>query len=280
MKQDINKARMDAYGETTEAGALTQKKEASFVYFVKHGDATIADLRDGWWDRSTYVKIGKATHCATRLAGLQCGNPIKLTFLGCMRGGEKEERELHKFLHAYRASGEWFRYTINVARYIDNLHLFNVEGKERCDPEETNKLDNSEDGDGVALKDTPGMDRFTLGCDCTWGVERMLGEVERGWRRPTCCEPSEENIDLMERLFRNKITTPKANRFHIDIFNNPIWEGQLYYRICPHPFDPAWKLSEKSASTILNIFFGARSEAAVPARRRKPLFKQDNTVIV
>lgn len=56
------------------------------------------------------VKVGFTTKDPrARLKQLQTGNPTRLRLIGWYPGTQRDERELHERLAAYRISGEWFR---------------------------------------------------------------------------------------------------------------------------------------------------------------------------
>lgn len=62
-------------------------------------------------ETTAFVKIGiTARHdISLRLTGLQNGNPHKLIVLGTAHWPDSTERNIHRFLKAYRVRGEWFR---------------------------------------------------------------------------------------------------------------------------------------------------------------------------
>jgi len=72
-----------------------------------------------------YIKIGKANNVAKRIEQLQFGNARLLITVGCMYGGIKKEKELHKMFKQHHISGEWFR---SVSEIISFAKMNNVEG--------------------------------------------------------------------------------------------------------------------------------------------------------
>lgn len=79
------------------------------VYFIKGGP---------------FLKIGKGTFNGTaRMRAFETGNPYELELVGHIKGGLKEERELHKRFAEYRfrPNGEWFRLEGELADYIATL---------------------------------------------------------------------------------------------------------------------------------------------------------------
>lgn len=64
-----------------------------FVYVVRSGSA---------------IKIGKAVDVWDRIAGLQCGNPVKLELLYVVPGGHELETRFHRWLEHDCIHGEWF----------------------------------------------------------------------------------------------------------------------------------------------------------------------------
>jgi hypothetical protein len=244
----------------------------SYIYFIKHGpgDCELLGLHDGYWDGETYVKIGRATNLRTRLGGIQCGNPITLDFLGCMYGGDPEEKELHRFLRQYRARGEWFRYSAPVAQFISNLNLFNIWGmrEDKCE-EETICEDYDRENDSSF--EVAGTDSFTMGCEHTSEVDGMLNELEQPktinkysgkenidrYRRypPTSVgmiREQKKDRDSMEEFFGGALRLTEARKFHLDDFLQPIQKGDSYYRLNTVGCDyDTFKLSLQSVHQLL-----------------------------
>ncbi len=70
------------------------------------------------------VKVGVADRPWRRLAGLQIGNPERLTIIRLIRhGGIDGERELHRRFLGFRLSGEWFRWEGEFRKYVESLPL-------------------------------------------------------------------------------------------------------------------------------------------------------------
>lgn len=67
-----------------------------------------------------FVKIGKTTQQANRLAALQTANPFDLVTVAIIQpdDGDELERELHKRFARYRHRGEWFRDAGWLSRWI------------------------------------------------------------------------------------------------------------------------------------------------------------------
>jgi hypothetical protein len=78
-----------------EAARVEFPKPQRNVYFVECGD---------------FVKIGWCSgDPIRRLSELQNGNPHRMSLLGTMRGGPREEAALHRRFSELRGRGEWFR---------------------------------------------------------------------------------------------------------------------------------------------------------------------------
>ena len=106
------------------------------------------------WDGVSFVKVGRTVDVRKRLESLQCGNPMGLQLLGCVKGGPELEGNLHRWLKPYRHScGEWFQYSYRVAQYINALHLYKLDGN--CEPHNL-------------------TDEMLLGCECVWTIEDHL----------------------------------------------------------------------------------------------------------
>ncbi len=66
------------------------------------------------------IKIGKADDILNRMAGHQLGSPDVLLLRWFYRAPASHERWLHRFFHASRVHGEWFRPTPDLVEYINN----------------------------------------------------------------------------------------------------------------------------------------------------------------
>lgn len=87
----------DEYGPT--------RKPTGFVYFIRAVEA----------DR---VKIGWTVDVAKRLRGLQTSSPFALTLVGALAGETGFEGRLHRRFAADRVSGEWFRLSAEIRKYL------------------------------------------------------------------------------------------------------------------------------------------------------------------
>jgi hypothetical protein len=74
------------------------------VYFIFDGEA---------------VKIGYSTKALKRLKNLQTSHSRTLKIIGTMPGSIRLEKQLHKKFRRLRVRNEWFRYTKEIARYIE-----------------------------------------------------------------------------------------------------------------------------------------------------------------
>lgn len=75
-----------------------------FVYFIQ--------------DSNGFIKIGVSVDPKNRLADLQVSHPYKLTLLGTIPGGIKEERSIHTLFAECRVGGEWFKPNEALSVYI------------------------------------------------------------------------------------------------------------------------------------------------------------------
>jgi len=76
------------------------------VYFARAGD-------DG------PIKIGyTASSPVERIAALQTGCPWRISLIGAIEGGTKEEAWLHRRFAALKIEGEWFRPTPEIEKAI------------------------------------------------------------------------------------------------------------------------------------------------------------------
>ena len=95
---------LQSIGTKDEAHA---DKSNEVVYFLRAGG---------------FVKIGKSTYSGKRrIAELQTGCPYPIEFIGQIKGGQREERALHRQFAPIRAQGEWFYATEQLLAYIESL---------------------------------------------------------------------------------------------------------------------------------------------------------------
>jgi transcriptional regulator with AAA-type ATPase domain len=81
------------------------------IYFIQQG-------------KTGPIKIGYTENdIAKRLASLQVASAEKLTLLGVIEGGKKQEKLIHKFFHANQMEGEWFKPVPAIQDYILSLIL-------------------------------------------------------------------------------------------------------------------------------------------------------------
>jgi hypothetical protein len=75
------------------------------------------------------VKIGYSNDwgLSERLKSLQTGNPYKLRIIASAMGYPSHERRCHSILKAHRLTGEWFRWTPEVAAFVQALATGGVE---------------------------------------------------------------------------------------------------------------------------------------------------------
>jgi len=84
-------------------------KSNEVVYFLRAGG---------------FIKIGKSTYSGRRrIAELQTGCPYPIEFIGQIKGGQREERVLHRQFAHIRAHGEWFHATEQLLAHIDLLKV-------------------------------------------------------------------------------------------------------------------------------------------------------------
>jgi len=73
------------------------------------------------------IKIGYTRSAPyKRLKSLQTSNPNKLTLLGVMEGGLKDEEELHYKFNSIRLFGEWFKPSYKLKQFIKVKTNYNV----------------------------------------------------------------------------------------------------------------------------------------------------------
>lgn len=78
------------------------------IYFIKSGD-------------NGPVKIGYAVNITDRMEQLQTANPEKLEVILSLPGTFHKEKEIHEQFKHNRLRGEWFEYSDDLKRYIDEV---------------------------------------------------------------------------------------------------------------------------------------------------------------
>ena len=71
-------------------------------------------------EQTKRIKIGKADGVLTRLKGLQCGSPDRLTVLKVLTG-ESNDRAYHNQFRADQVYGEWFSPSDALLAFIDSV---------------------------------------------------------------------------------------------------------------------------------------------------------------
>mgnify|MGYP001585986666 CR=1 FL=1 len=80
---------------------------SDYVYFLKAG---------------RFIKIGKTTGSpSARISQLQTGCPFHITLIAYIRGGIKEESQLHKRFKKYKTHGEWFFLDGELSEFIESI---------------------------------------------------------------------------------------------------------------------------------------------------------------
>ena len=68
------------------------------------------------------VKIGYSENPINRVSGFQTGNPEEITLIGYIENfGRNEEKLLHSMFKDYHCRGEWFDYTPEVKKIIEEM---------------------------------------------------------------------------------------------------------------------------------------------------------------
>lgn len=88
-----------------------RKRPTGFIYFVTCVSSANYPIKIGW----------ACTPMATRLAGLQNGNPNMLTVVGTLAGTQEDEKKLHTYFGHLRIRGEWFVRNGELVDYIGGL---------------------------------------------------------------------------------------------------------------------------------------------------------------
>jgi hypothetical protein len=73
-------------------------------------------------DRHEIIKIGYTTHLKRRFFALQATSPARLELLATMPGDAAVEKALHDKFSAERMHGEWFRRSLRLQKFIDDVN--------------------------------------------------------------------------------------------------------------------------------------------------------------
>lgn len=93
-------------GKIVKPDTKPTRKRSAFVYFIQD---------------DAQVKIGHSVKPRARLRELQCATHRVLKLLATCKGGQQRERLLHKKFAKYRVKGEWFKLSLPIATYIDQI---------------------------------------------------------------------------------------------------------------------------------------------------------------
>jgi hypothetical protein len=97
-----------AFPETKDASPDSVQGDSQrtvWVYFIQIG-------------KRGPIKIGSAINPHARIEDFQVACPWRLRLMGRLRGGEREEKRLHRKFCGHRIRGEWFRPVPEIIGYI------------------------------------------------------------------------------------------------------------------------------------------------------------------
>jgi len=96
------------FGDLGQLEWGSEKEGARWIYFIQKGE-------------SGAIKIGISKDPERRLMTLQTASDEPLRIIGCFRGFESDERNLHARFAAQRRMGEWFDPVIELKAVIEEL---------------------------------------------------------------------------------------------------------------------------------------------------------------
>lgn len=85
-----------------------KSKPVGFVYFIEAEETGL-------------IKIGHAANPNSRMESIQGMSPAKLRLIGYMPGSIADEKALHARFATDRSHGEWFRYSMQISDYIQEV---------------------------------------------------------------------------------------------------------------------------------------------------------------
>ena len=121
------------YGIAEKIGKRIYVRE-DFIMVHLNGDADYGQElppAPGTWDNPSgwvyfiaspcggFVKIGRSVNAQTRMRSLQVSHYGRLALIFAIEGAVKLEAELHERFKAHHSSGEWFRWSEEIADFID-----------------------------------------------------------------------------------------------------------------------------------------------------------------
>ena len=96
---------------------MLAKPRTGTVYFAQAG---------------TRLKIGFSDNLARRLKAIQTGCPYPVQIRHLLKGDENLERAIHAKFWRSRATGEWFKLTAGLNRFVDELAVDADAALKRC----------------------------------------------------------------------------------------------------------------------------------------------------
>lgn len=65
------------------------------------------------------IKIGTAIYPEERILAIRLISPVPVELIGSIKGGYKEEKELHNKFSSLRRHGEWFESSNELTKFIE-----------------------------------------------------------------------------------------------------------------------------------------------------------------
>jgi hypothetical protein len=68
--------------------------------------------------KEVYYKIGISKNAKERVKAIQAANPFPIKVIATKKGGEQEERKLHKKYKKYHHKLEWFKFNADILKQV------------------------------------------------------------------------------------------------------------------------------------------------------------------
>jgi len=247
---------------------IKQKKEPHYVYFILTQDTKEEDRK---------VKIGMSSTengVLSRFESANTYNPMGLKLLGYLKGYEKD---WHDYFKEHRVKGEWFSFR-EIKNILANLKLklpqkildnyrdgwSYREGRYDSFDENKKEKEKMKDSKYLTIKyqqmALTGKEYFY---HFDYQEEEKIKEnyIDDINDAPHICEILNlcgfGKIDLKYPGYNKVVKIIQAATSKLDIFNDPINEGEFYYRTDPSygsGYDEKYGISLRTGKKLFNVF--------------------------
>ncbi len=104
------------YSSNMKAPVEPQPRQTSKVVDIKRPPSYVYFITGAGTDT---IKIGVTESVKERVKALQTASPVQLQVVAVFRGTRDDEQRLHGRFHKDRLHGEWFKYSDEIRKYIE-----------------------------------------------------------------------------------------------------------------------------------------------------------------